>query len=111
MNFVIGDIHGELIKLQKLLKNIFSVDENPTLIFIGDYLDKGEDPYGTMKYLGNLASTRDCVFLRGNHEFYWEKLKDRDDEFSSYLLKYGGKNTIFSIGKDLTIVEAKDILL
>jgi serine/threonine protein phosphatase 1 len=110
MNFVIGDIHGELDKLKLLMKNIFSLDSRPSLIFIGDYLDKGDNPYGTLKYLNSLATTSECFFLRGNHEFFWEQLKDDNDEYASYLIKYGGKNTVYSIDKNLALVKAKQML-
>jgi serine/threonine protein phosphatase 1 len=110
MNFVIGDIHGELDKLQLLLKNIFSIDSKPSFIFIGDYLDKGDDPFGTIKYLSRFSGTNECIFLRGNHEFLWEKLKDDNDESGVYLSKYGGKNTIYSIDKNLTLINAKQRL-
>jgi serine/threonine protein phosphatase 1 len=110
MNFVIGDIHGEIDKLKLLLKNIFILSKNPTLIFIGDYIDKGEDPYATLKYLTILSDTKECFFLRGNHEYYWEKVKTENDEYASYIVRYGGKNTIYSINKELTIVESKKII-
>ena len=42
MKFIIGDIHGEITKLKLLVKFIKDIDDKPELIFIGDYLDKGE---------------------------------------------------------------------
>ena len=42
MNFVIGDIHGEVTKLKSLIKLIDKNEANPSFIFIGDYIDKGE---------------------------------------------------------------------
>lgn len=108
MNFVIGDIHGEETKLKLLLKNIISIDTNPSLIFIGDYLDKGENVYATLKYLMELARKHSCVFLRGNHEYFWELLNSDAD--ADYLKKYGGNNTVLSINKNLSYLEAKKIL-
>ena len=40
--FVIGDIHGGLKALLQVLKKI-NCDENYTLIFLGDYVDRGKD--------------------------------------------------------------------
>ena len=41
--FAIGDIHGCLDKLRKLL-GLIDVDwENDTVVFMGDYIDRGPD--------------------------------------------------------------------
>jgi serine/threonine protein phosphatase 1 len=67
--FVIADLHGEVTLLQTLLKKIPAADVQ--LIFLGDYLDRGEDSFGTIHLLLLLAQERDCVFLRGNHDAAW----------------------------------------
>jgi len=110
MNFVIGDIHGEYTKLKALIKNIFSIDNKANFIFIGDYIDKGEDAYSTLKYLTELSKENKCIFIRGNHEYFWELLKENNDKYAELLIKYGGKNTINSIDKRLSILETKKIL-
>ncbi len=110
MNFVIGDIHGELAKLKLLLKNIFAIDDSAKLIFIGDYIDKGTDAYSTLKYLSKLSHERECVFLRGNHEYNWELLKDKNDKYAEFILKFGGQNTISSINEKLSVLETKELL-
>lgn len=110
MNYVVADIHGEHIKLKLLINNILSIDANAGFIFIGDYIDKGEDSYKTLQYLTDFSNKHTCSFLRGNHEYYWELLQDDQDKYAAYILKYGGKNTIYSIDKSLTIVEAKKLL-
>ncbi|HET6225875.1 MAG TPA: metallophosphoesterase [Bacteroidia bacterium] len=110
MNFVIGDIHGEYTKLRSLIENIRLIDRNAQLIFIGDYLDKGENVYKTLHYLVELSNEHKCIFIRGNHEYYWELLQKDTDTYADYLLKYGGKNTIQSLGNGLSIVETKEKL-
>jgi serine/threonine protein phosphatase 1 len=110
MNFVIGDVHGELTKLKSLVANIRALDKNACFYFIGDYLDKGEDPYLTLYYLTELSVQQECLFLRGNHEYYWELLNSNTDEYASYLLKYGGKNTMQAVGKGASILETKEKL-
>ena len=93
MNYVIGDIHGEIEKLKKLIYFVQELDDNPKFIFIGDYIDKGFNPKKTLDYLIDLSKEFECVFLIGNHEFYWMHGSNEVDE---YLLKYGGKQTIKS---------------
>ena len=71
MIFAIGDIHGYRDKLDKLLVRLSQegmTDEN-TLVFIGDYIDRGPDSAGVIRRLMDLKSTRpNTIFLRGNHE-------------------------------------------
>ena len=46
--FVIGDIHGCLDKLKTIMNRINIDGENDTLVFIGDYIDRGPDPKGVV---------------------------------------------------------------
>lgn len=46
---VIGDIHGDLFNLVSLLKNIKI--ENRILIFLGDYVNKGNSSKETIDFL------------------------------------------------------------
>ncbi len=107
MNYVIGDIHGEISKLKLLLKNIIAQDKAPSFVFIGDYVDKGEDAYAVLEHLVQLSKEYSCVFLRGNHEYYWEQLNSENDEHAAHLIRYGGKNTVLSVGKNATLSETK----
>jgi serine/threonine protein phosphatase 1 len=68
--YAIGDLHGEVTLLQRLLEQNPS-EQDCRLIFLGDYLDRGEDSIGTIAYLAELATQRDCIFLRGNHDAAW----------------------------------------
>ena len=98
MTFVVADIHGEITKLKKLIKNILGIDDNPSFVFIGDYLDKGESPYEVLEYLTTFSERYDCVFLMGNHEYVWLNLYKDQKNYTSYLKKYGGYNTAESFG-------------
>lgn len=96
MIFVVADIHGELKKLKKLIDYILLIDNNPSFVFIGDYLDKGESPFEVLKYLVELSKCFDSVFLMGNHEYIWLNLHKDYKKHSKYLKKYGGYNTVDS---------------
>jgi serine/threonine protein phosphatase 1 len=109
MKFVIGDIHGEVSKLRKLVKNIAHVDSSPELVFIGDYLDKGEAVNETLAYLQNLSGKHPCTFLLGNHEYLWLNLHDNTAKNEAYLEKYGGLKTMRSLGGK-NIQDAREIL-
>jgi serine/threonine protein phosphatase 1 len=70
MFYAIGDIHGRialLLKLLDTLKRDLSPDD--CLIFIGDYIDRGEDSRAVIDLLMETRESRpSSVFLRGNHE-------------------------------------------
>lgn len=65
--FCISDIHGELDKLKNLFEKL-SISKKNTLVFLGDYIDRGPDSKGVIDYLLELDKKYKCVFLKGNHE-------------------------------------------
>ena len=75
--FAIGDIHGELDKLERVLDRLPPLCAEDTLLFIGDYIDRGPDSAGVValvRDLPNRVSAR-LVTLRGNHEDAWLKVR------------------------------------
>lgn len=71
--FAIGDIHGDLRALDRLLARLPALTAQDTLVFLGDYIDRGPDARGVIARVQELQ--RDCpakvVALRGNHEDKW----------------------------------------
>ncbi len=67
MLYAIGDIHGYNDKLCELL-NRLEPREDDTVVFIGDYIDRGPDSAGVVETIFNLRETTNCICLRGNHE-------------------------------------------
>lgn len=65
--FAIGDIHGHTGALDALLATLPAADDD-LLLFLGDYVDKGPDVPGTLDRLIEVASSRQALFLRGNHD-------------------------------------------
>jgi len=65
--YAIGDIHGELAKLERLLEAL-PLGAGDRLVFLGDYVDRGPDPAAVVSRLLELRRHVDCVFLLGNHE-------------------------------------------
>lgn len=67
----IGDIHGCLHTLKELLKSVDYSSQTDTLVFVGDYIDRGANSCETVAFLRKLQQQvgKDrCVCLRGNHE-------------------------------------------
>jgi len=73
--FAIGDIHGCLWSLEKLL-NILPVNWGKDLvIFLGDYIDRGPDPRGVIEKILELKEfyKDKIITLKGNHEWMFER--------------------------------------
>ena len=65
--YAIGDIHGYSLVLKNLIEQVQPRLED-TLVFLGDYVDKGPDVAGVLDYLCELEKKLHCFFLRGNHD-------------------------------------------
>lgn len=67
--FAVGDIHGERAKMDMLLMRIESQTDCGTVVFIGDYVDRGPDSAGVLQRLidGPPAGWT-WIALQGNHE-------------------------------------------
>lgn len=110
MIFIVGDIHGEITKLKNLIQAIENTDSNSSYVFLGDYLDKGEDAFETLNFLVDLSQRSDCVFLIGNHEYIWLTYDENNEKARNYLLRHGGKETMRSLNA-ASIEATKDKLL
>lgn len=67
----IGDIHGCFHTLKDLLSKIEYTSETDTLVFVGDYIDRGYYSCEVVSFLKELqekVGLEKCVCLRGNHE-------------------------------------------
>ncbi|MBM4259671.1 MAG: hypothetical protein FJ147_27710 [Deltaproteobacteria bacterium] len=65
---IIGDIHGCLAELRELLARVDFQSNRDTLIFLGDYLDRGPDSLGTLTAVRELVEHQGAVALLGNHD-------------------------------------------
>ncbi|CAK9033631.1 Tyrosine-protein phosphatase RLPH2 (Protein RHIZOBIALE-LIKE PHOSPHATASE 2), partial [Durusdinium trenchii] len=74
----VGDLHGHVGKLERLWERLPAAvggDEafaQLNVVFLGDYVDKGPDPRGTVDWLLELRHRfpqQRHVFLSGNHDF------------------------------------------
>jgi serine/threonine protein phosphatase 1 len=86
---IIGDIHGCLDMLKRLMDKIAWEPSKDRLIFLGDYIDRGENPKGVVDYILALRRCSDQVeCLMGNHEtLFLNYLNGKDREL--FLLNQG----------------------
>ena len=71
--FAIGDIHGDLVALEKLFTRLPELTADDTVVFLGDYVDRGPDPKGVVTWIRAFEGTSPAkvITLRGNHEDAW----------------------------------------
>ena len=72
---VVGDIHGDLNQLiYPLVYFMKNFDKCKKIIYLGDFIDRGESNVYIYEILKKLISIREfknkMIFLRGNHESY-----------------------------------------
>ena len=68
---VIGDVHGQTDKLRQIIAQLARLPDikRRWIVFIGDLVDRGPDPAGTVNLYCELAKQHDKVtWLCGNHE-------------------------------------------
>lgn len=96
--FAIGDIHGCHEKLAELMNQVDLDPAQDTLVFIGDYIDRGKNPKGVVDYVIDLKKdVKNVVCLKGNHESMFLNYYDHGlDEM--LFLENGGRETLLSYG-------------
>jgi serine/threonine protein phosphatase 1 len=91
---VIGDIHGCSEALTTLLKDVKPQPED-TLIFLGDYIDRGPDSYAVIETIMEWNRRCTVIALAGNHEEMLLRAR-ADRRAISDWMTYGGTSTLES---------------
>jgi len=100
--YAVGDIHGRLDLLRELYGRIDrdsdDADGPSTIVFLGDYVDRGPDSAGVIDFLLNEVDPRfSPVFLKGNHEDLWRRFLDQPALGPTWFAT-GGVMTVVSYG-------------
>jgi serine/threonine protein phosphatase 1 len=103
--YAIGDVHGRLDVLSPLLREIAAdalaarPSEQPLLVFLGDYVDRGPDSRAVVDTV--LALAADGAFevaaLKGNHEEALLQFLD-EPSFAATWMEHGAGPTLASYG-------------
>lgn len=103
--YAVGDVHGCLPQMQAALERIDDDIEaqgidDPALVFLGDYVDRGPDSAGVLDEVMQLSlSDPDAVVcLIGNHERMMLDFLDKPLKAGPRWLKFGGIETLQSYG-------------
>ncbi len=104
--YAVGDIHGRSDLLSDLLRQIEADAEGSmatakTLVFLGDYVDRGPDVRGVVDMLLNdLPSGFAARFLKGNHEALLLDFLAGEGRLDHWRMN-GGDATMASYGVDV----------
>jgi serine/threonine protein phosphatase 1 len=95
----IGDIHGHLTKLERLMAKIEPrLDDH--IIFLGDYIDRGPDSYEVVEFILEFRERFPAtVTLCGNHEHFVTTLflgNQSESLRNTWLGRNGGRATLTS---------------
>lgn len=85
----ISDIHGSVDLFKTLLEKC-NICDNDYLILLGDYIEKGNDSYGTLEYIKSLYKNRKNTYLvKGNVDYAPHKILNEFDvdKAANYLFK------------------------
>ena len=88
---IIGDIHGCFTPLKLLAEDALLQVER--FVFLGDYVNRGDDSRRVLDFLIELAGRVECHFLAGNHDL--AMLAALGEEFDEFLT-LGGASTVRS---------------
>lgn len=101
--YAIGDIHGRVDLLEKLLRAIKAdragLSHDVNLVFLGDYIDRGDGSRAVIDTLTELESDEQLksTFLMGNHEDAMLRFLAEPEENANWL-SFGGLATLLSYG-------------
>ena len=98
-NRIIGitDIHGELGKLESLLEKL-DLTPDDTIVFMGDYIDRGKNSKGVIDKIISLSEFCKCMYLKGSHEYAYLNARKGDEYYKYLFWNYGGVQTVESYG-------------
>jgi serine/threonine protein phosphatase 1 len=93
----VGDAHGCSAALAALIR---AIDPTPldTLVFLGDYIDRGPDSRGVLEQVIALAQRCTVVSLLGNHEEMLLAALEGGQSEIRFWLKFGGTEALASYG-------------
>jgi serine/threonine protein phosphatase 1 len=98
--FAVGDIHGCVAELRALI-NLLPLTPDSTVVFVGDYIDRGPHAKDVVDTVLELARTHRVVCLMGNHErMLLDFVAAPQSAQGGRFIYNGGSATLASYGDD-----------
>jgi serine/threonine protein phosphatase 1 len=117
--YVVGDVHGCLDLLERLLSRIESeIHAEPrrkiSIVFLGDLIDRGPDSARVIERLRTYSPPgASAHFIMGNHEEVMLRVIDGEADLMGSWLRFGGAETLRSYGLDpreIRMLDADDAI-
>ncbi|MCC5974671.1 MAG: metallophosphoesterase [Rubellimicrobium sp.] len=89
---IVGDIHGRVDLLEKLLRRL---EHAGRVVLVGDYIDRGEQ---SRDVLDLVMSTPQLSCIKGNHEAMCLAFLDDPERQGARWMRNGGLQTLASFG-------------
>lgn len=99
--FAVGDVHGRDDLVLRLVPRMeAAADRAEAIVFVGDYIDRGERSVRTLQLLHEITQAMPNVVrcLTGNHEQMLLEFLDEPDRFGPAWMRHGGMQTLASVG-------------
>ncbi len=94
--FVFTDIHGQALELRLLLEHL-PITEKSMLVFLGDYIDRGDNSKEVIDIILELKITNKVIALTGNHEeMLLSFLQNSSSTLAGSFIFNGGNATLAS---------------
>jgi serine/threonine protein phosphatase 1 len=95
----VGDIHGRHDLLTRMIGQIGDRPDIKRAVFLGDYIDRGEQSAEVLRYLHHLdCNLENVICLRGNHEEMLLSFLEEPEVYGPAWLSHGGRQTLASYG-------------
>lgn len=95
----VGDVHGRLDLLQRIESKIAKLAINASVVFVGDYIDRGEASAQVLAYLMQReTASSQITCLMGNHEQMCLSFLKDPVAHGPLWLRNGGLQTLASYG-------------
>lgn len=109
--YAVGDIHGQTHMFDRALELIHA-DGGPdaTIVFLGDYVDRGVDCAGVIdRLIDGQKAGKPWITIKGNHDRMFEWFMEDTPRHDPHLLvgyhwfhdRIGGRETLASYGIDI----------
>ena len=93
---VFGDIHGKWNRFVEAYRKVGFDPDKDMMVFLGDYLDRGEQPVPVMEWVLEHFGQRHMIFLRGNHEqMFYNAMKEKEEMSNLLSFLFGSPKALW----------------
>ncbi len=105
---VVPEVHGAFDSLEVILGRVlplrFSIHQEDSLVFLGDYIDRGPDSDLVIDRLISLSGEQRIFMIKGNHEELLLKSLESEANYK-YWISQGGHTTVLAYMKRAKLFE------